>query len=242
MRAACELQLAAFGRNSAGNRDVCVVVEELAISPGQVVGSTCSGPLLCKVVVTVTGDQVLPALTVQEGVVAWEPQGGAGSGVHMWEPPGSAELCLPGAILVDNSGPGCGPCVLLIQTKLPGTEVPDPGTASALVDARPVGLSEAQRAFPGGCSAYMTLPHCRPAGAIGPAHTEDVVDEVRWVAGLTGTLMFEGRMRLRVSPALTAAVQCQAIGRVENGWCCVPLGTWHVGRFMLAHVAVAFEQ
>ena len=110
-----------------------------------------------------------------------------------------------------------------------------------VVDAWPVGLTSAQRTFPGGCSGHLTLPHCRPAGAVGPVHFDDVVDEVRWVAGLTGTLTFGGRARLRVSPALTAAVQCQAIGRVDNGWCCVPLGTVHVGRVMSV-LDVAFEQ
>jgi hypothetical protein len=257
MHSACVLQLAALGRNHEHNRQGCVVVQERAVAPGEACQLTamCTGHLLCKVIVVPTAVDheaeheaehgmalVLPTLTIQAQAVAWELQGGAGAGagagshVYAWAPPVPNDMRMPDDILLDNTSVGCVPCSVLTVSKI----VPDfhPGAPPAVVPPgglMPVwelGLSAPQRVYEGGCSGFLSLPHCRPADSAGPVHLEDVVDEVRWVAGLTGSLMVGEQTRLRITPALTDAVQCQAVGRVVNGWCCVPLGTIHVGRIM----------
>jgi hypothetical protein len=151
------------------------------------------------------------------------------------------EVALPIGCTLD---PGPGRVQLVIVTKQarassgsgPG---PVPGSA---VDALPIGLSDAQKA--GTPRRYLRLPSmtiCVDDGhdlSLDDAeHGDFVVDEVLWAAGTVGRFCLGtgvDRCRLHVTPALTSAVQCGALGRLIHGSCALKLGTMHVGR--LAHL------
>ncbi len=138
--------------------------------------------------------------------------------------------------------PGQGSVQLLIVIKHGDRQGHSAGAGpGSAVDSMPMGLSPSQQALGFGCLSLPTLT--LRSGTMTLDHAVDhdaVVDEVSWPAGTEGRFNIGGHCRLSITPALTSAVQCGALGRVVAGHCALQLGTMHVGRLAQLEGRVAF--
>jgi hypothetical protein len=151
------------------------------------------------------------------------------------------EVVLPFECTLD---PGAGSVHLLIVTKQ-GLQEGTAGPGSA-VPAMPIGLSAVQQ-VQSGAGGYLCLPSAtvldKSSGEHlsldAATHVDLVVDTVLWSAGTVGRLNF-GLCRLHVTPELTSAVMCGAVGHLHDGFCALQLGTMHVGRLAQVEGRVTF--